>query len=504
MKYKLRYFYSKGAFLVLVWIMLITSAMTFLYRMFTKSGGIKTYPHYNNQRLLLIPIIAFIPIAGCLADVRYGNFKVFKFGALLLFVSAVLTSICLIMNIENVRPTENTVALTAAVLLAYFGSSACAVTALQLGLDQMPDASSDNIISFIMWFIFSALFGSWISEIILRSSVYCAFVDPDNNSIFFSLYPVLAMSILCCGIFLLAPKWLIIEPKSPQSLKIIYQVLKFAAKNKAPLNRSALTYWEEDVPSRLDLGKSRYGGPFSTEQVEDVKTFFKIVVIQIPLFIVSLSSRKLYVTARLDHQPSSSINECTASFISLFTYHACVGVMLVTLISEFIVYPLVKIEPPSILKQIGFACFIIVVANIGILSAEVVSYFHDIQIWIEIASSIIAGLFHLSFLTNSILLFACAQSPYNMRGLLAGFALLLHASSLILGEGFFSITVNLCDKCYNYIIYSSVMVAITLFGFILYCLLARWYKRRVRDEEYDVHRVVEEVYDRYLSNDMYH
>ncbi len=83
------------------------------------------------------------------------------------------------------------------------------------------------------------------------------------------------------------------------------------------------------------------------------------------------------------------------------------------------------------------------------------SYFHDIQTWIEIASSIIGGLVHLSFLTNSIMLFACA---YNMRGLLVGFAFLLHASSLLLG---ISITVNLGDKCYNYIIFSSVMVAIT-------------------------------------------
>ncbi len=161
-------------------------------------------------------------------------------------------------------------------------------------------------------------------------------------------------------------------------------------------------------------------------------------------------------------------------------------------------------EPPSILKQIGFACFIIVVANIGLLSAEVVSYFHDIQIWIEIASSVMGGLVYLSFLTILILLFACAQSPYNMRGLLVGIALLLHASSLGLGGVLFNIMINLCNKCYNYIIYSSVMVAITLFGFILYCLLARWYKRRVRDEEYNAHRVVEEVYDRYLSNDMYH
>ncbi len=426
----------------------------------------------------------------------------FKFGALLFFVSTVLNCICLIIKDEGVHPTVTRITSTTAVLGAYLGVSACIVTALQLGLDQMPDASSDNIISFIKWLVVSALFGVWIGEIIVNSAVYCALIDPDNKVIFLSLYPVLAMSILCSSIFILAPKWVIIEPNSPQSLKIIYQVLKFAAKHKAPLNRSALTYWEEYIPSRMDLGKSRYGGPFTTEQVEDVKTFFKIVVIQIPLFFVSLSFWKLYV--HLDQQPSSSIDKCTSSLISLFTYHPCVCAILVTLISEFIVYPLVKMEPPSILKQIGFACFIIAVENIGILSAEIVSYFHDIQIWIELASSIIGGLVHVSFLTNLILLFACAQSPYNMRGLLVGFALLLHASSLILGELVFSITAKLCDKCYNYIIYSSVMVAITLFGFILYCLLACWYKRRVRDEEYNAHRVVEEVYDRYLSNDMYH
>ena len=189
MKYKLRYFYSKGAFLVLVWIMLITSALTFLFRMFTKSGGIQTYIHYKDQRFLLLPIIAFIPIAGSLADVRYGNFKVFKFGALLFFVSTVLTCICVIIKDKRVHPTVTMVAITAAVLAAYIGISACLVTAFQLGLDQMPDASSDNIISFIKWFIVSALFGVWISEIILKSTIYCAFVDPGNKYIFFQSLP---------------------------------------------------------------------------------------------------------------------------------------------------------------------------------------------------------------------------------------------------------------------------------------------------------------------------
>ena len=38
-----------------------------------------------------------------------------------------------------------------------------------------------------------------------------------------------------------------------------------------------LSYWEDDPPSRMDFGKIKYGGPFTTEQVEDVKTFIKIL-----------------------------------------------------------------------------------------------------------------------------------------------------------------------------------------------------------------------------------
>jgi len=42
------------------------------------------------------------------------------------------------------------------------------------------------------------------------------------------------------------------------------------------------------VPSRMDLGKSKYGGPFTTEQVEDVKSFLKLLVMPLPIFITLL------------------------------------------------------------------------------------------------------------------------------------------------------------------------------------------------------------------------
>jgi peptide/histidine transporter 3/4 len=41
----------------------------------------------------------------------------------------------------------------------------------------------------------------------------------------------------------------------------------------------SLNLLNDERPSRLDFAKERFGGPFSTEQVEDVKILFRIVLI---------------------------------------------------------------------------------------------------------------------------------------------------------------------------------------------------------------------------------
>ena len=61
--------------------------------------------------------------------------------------------------------------------------------------------------------------------------------------------------------------------------KLIFRVLHYSWKHKYPERRSALTYWEEDIPSRIDLGMNKYGGPFTVEEVEDVKTVFRLLPI---------------------------------------------------------------------------------------------------------------------------------------------------------------------------------------------------------------------------------
>ena len=68
-------------------------------------------------------------------------------------------------------------------------------------------------------------------------------------------------------------------------IKLIVRVLCYARKHKYPENCSALTYWEEETPSRLDLVRGNMGEPFMEEEVEDVKTFFRML----PLFIAVLA-----------------------------------------------------------------------------------------------------------------------------------------------------------------------------------------------------------------------
>ncbi len=155
-KYRVRWFYSKGAFLVLVWVMLLSIACISMFHVFH---------HQRDVNFVLPKWLSAIPIvfgllgavfSGWLADAKLGNYRVTKCSFVLLFLVTLLSSaITLVPGITHyVYCIGGSLFLVAGV--------ACFVTSLQLGLDQMPDASSSNITSFIAWFGFSIYAGVWI------------------------------------------------------------------------------------------------------------------------------------------------------------------------------------------------------------------------------------------------------------------------------------------------------------------------------------------------------
>ena len=502
----MRYFYSKGAFLVLFWATLASTAIVeFGYHFWITLPLIATY-----FRMAFATIVIFIcfPLVGWLADARFGNFKTFKIGAIVLFLATLGGIGAVIINEYcNVSNSITDVYKTVYSSVGAGGVISCFLTALQLGLDQMPDASSSNITSFIAWFVFSVCAGAWLSKalpsVILGCDSYSELAPAVRIGL--SFFPCICMTVACSSMFILAPRYLVIEPNSPKALKTIYQVLKFAAKHKAPLNRSAFTYWEEDIPSRLDLGKSRYGGPFTTEQVEDVKTLFKLLTLLIPISIVLFG---LAITSAINLNIFGHTEFCfdRDRLLSTFTTNSLFIPIFVTVLYELMLFPFVRNKLPSTLKRIGIAAFLIfVIESLHLTEAGVTSSIiqttnqteslltlQQVEKWVNLVLGFSKATVRL-FLLNGILEFVCAQSPYNMRGLLTGCTFFVILFSISSGN-FLSAIINT-----SVITRSALSTGIELVGFILFCVLARWYKMRVRDEDYSPHRVIEEVYDQYLS-----
>ena len=500
---KFRWFHSKGAALVLVWALLTIAGNRVSYEVV---ASLISLPFTSLSTGAFV--FATVPFFGWLADAKLGNYKVVKIGITIYWLASVLVSIFTLLYYNTSLSSDQNVAVGTALLvvistLQWTGSVIIILSSLQLSLEQMPDASAENITSLIAWFVFTIAASFWAGGTIIDLVLACVSYNQSNLYQVLTLFPVLSASVNFISFHLISPKWLIIEPKSPQSLKNIYRVLKFAAKHKAPLNRSALTYWEEDIPSRLDLGKSRYGGPFTTEQVEDVKTFFRILAVSVGIFLTSfawgVNNYNDYFTG-IFNITKVRLGPCKAKGLYLFTLHPVWCAMLMTLVYESLVYPCFKHRLPSSMKRMGVASFVVVLRNIMSLVKNILAYFNIVEReapWMEGINSVLFGVL-MAFTITACYEFICAQSPYNMRGLMSGYIQLVLWIPVVAGYALNFEFLQYCQTPGCSLANASVG-AVSIFAFLVYLIIARWYKRRVRDDIDTPHKWVEDVYDRYLT-----
>ena len=108
-------------------------------------------------------------------------------------------------------------------------------------------------------------------------------------------------------------------------------------------------YWEDNYPSRLDLGKEKYGGPFSEEQVEDVKTVLRLIpLIVICLMVFGMVLEFLAIPQRL--LPSKD------KYLRCLTNDSLLPFITITILVptyQFLIYPFFYKYIPSMLKRIG-------------------------------------------------------------------------------------------------------------------------------------------------------
>ena len=274
----------------------------------------------------------FYPLLGWLSDVYFTRYKVIRLAFIIMTSTAfggfiVTLSVLLDINIVH-HKTETIIVMvliTVGFLSVLLSLGLFEANAIQFGMDQLLESSSNQLSSFVHWYYWSSYVGHFLllittAGIIVLNSSYTgtetAKAYPIGDYVLYRgilCIALLQLILAVVGLFVLIryKKELTFEApgRTMNSLTLIYKVLKYAWKHKFPENRSAFTYWENDIPPRIDLGKNKYGGPFTTEEVEDTKSFFRILLLLFSLLGFHLSGHG-YSTAQ-----QLMLNECPNTWL---------------------------------------------------------------------------------------------------------------------------------------------------------------------------------------------
>ena len=276
---------SKAAILILLW----TTIVGAMYHNFVGYSAylVMSNPHPNTilseyeplPYAILAIVMMFYPLSGFIADVCCGRLKIISISLISLLFCMILLLLAL-----SVMETDGQGILT--VILAFlslltfvFSLTGYQANFIQLGLDQLFEAPSRYLSLFIHYAVWAFSFGS-LHFLMNAFMLLCSTVNKSMEVAQISIQVILPLFL---SILLLIScwkrRWFHSEPGHHNPYKTVYDVIKFARSHKHPLQRSAFTHCDNYIPSRLDFAKERFGGPFTTEQVEDVKTFLRILLV---------------------------------------------------------------------------------------------------------------------------------------------------------------------------------------------------------------------------------
>ena len=513
-RYHLRRVKNKGAILVIVWSFLVSATYTYI-------GDLGSYTFNNTVFVIIQAIVGFtLPVAGWIADVRFGRYIIINlslwtmwFSSLLLTVGKVILQL---LDLHNNTYGQKTLAVLLVPLGIGFGGFQANI--IQFGVDQLYDSSSDEIMAFVTWY-----WWTFLGSISIITAVL-AYVHTLNFK-----YEMIVSLLICINLTLtvgsnfIFKNVLIMEPNTQNPLKLVYGVIKYAIKHKCPRQRSAFTYCEIDPPSRIDLGKHKYGGPFTTEQVEDVKTLFRIVLVLLmgclfycmaPIIGVLQPNIRNRLTSALSHPPTY-----------IFSNFNCITVLLVIPLNEVFIHPLFnrclqqfnsfkKFLTGAMLRFVWCATLLTLItyARYNYIHKDphpdnvtLPCVFHDPNFLSNILDYKWSIGLEVIFTTSDLFLAVggiglyCAQVPYSMKGLVAGilygssglFIMLFQVSSLPYTLNSIAWSTGTLSCSFWHILTLLIYMIVIFAAFVL---LAKWYKRRKREDVLPNEHIFAEAY----------
>ena len=247
--------------------------------------------------------LLFFPLIGLLADVHFTRYRMIKASFVILSTTCIFIFLVEIIGyfvLDVILQKSISIYATAVqmicIVLVISSIGLFEANAIQFGMDQLLEASSTQLSQFIHWYFWFMHLGQPIVFFVLLVSLlfvsYSLNTDlprKEKHLIIDTTTALLGLLWLICLLlsaysFHQEKKHMYVAKGGTNPFKSMWKVLSFAYKHKYPVNRSAFTYCEEQTPSRLDLGKKQYGGPFTMEDVEDVKTFLRLLLVLVTLF----------------------------------------------------------------------------------------------------------------------------------------------------------------------------------------------------------------------------
>ena len=501
--------------------------ITFFFQVSVQSFGYIEYSESLKYKKELSPRIGDIflflnlslksltPFFGWIADAKIGRYKAIICSIFIEIFACVLISVTILLSYYNLTTKILSLALILlSEVIHSIGTIMLLANNLPFIMDQMVDASSKQLSTTIDWWFWSKN----VSKILI-TVVSCYFVQSTVISQIFACCIPIALCILLMCYF---KNTLNTNMPLSNPVKQIFQVVNHARKTKNLHNRSALTYWEENIPSRMNRCMDKYGGPFREEQVEDVKVSLQLILM---IFIISFMGIMALLTNLQEHHMVSNTNYYLQRFYCLKKNSGfselipAFGIPLFYFVIKPIVHNVACLRRMAysitLLQVVGVGIAMQCIGTLGFAAIELIG--HEIRpntscmLLLDKQSKIpidynwmLIPLFlkTAGYLMTTLMLlkFIIAQAPYQMKGFLFGLHFGFTSLMCIVGYNaykWFRPLAQTKPSCaFYYYITHTIVIATVLF---LFAVSARYYRLRGRNNPVNFYTMVTEITAKYLN-----
>ena len=489
---------NKGAILVLVWSFLYFCVYDYFVFSSTSRDPLNQTKKINSGALVGMAVM--LPIGGWLADAYFGRYRVIRCGLWVMWVGAMLNGLSLVVGLvvdSYRRIGDPWVSFTSKVTMG-IGFGAFQANIIPFGIDQLIDAPSTEVTAFIMWYTILVFFGS-------ATVFYSSFCSGEYMAVL--VVAVFLTLAICLNFFFHRHlnKEQVVSNPLPQILKIVLYTIKNRSRT-----RTMVYCNQRKVLSKFDIAKRLYNGPFSSEQVEDVKTFLRVITLVVTVTVLCGGTPTLFdVKDKLTgHLRNHQFLKGCYEMISVHQFQYTFPLVIVPVFWIFLHPLLCKCIPRvSITVKFSFSVLLLLASLLCLLGMESASYYYQTSsnttlhkcifqnthfesnvefYWILLPSALL-GISVYTFILSGIE-FICAQAPVNMKGLILGIACGLYGLTSVI-QSLIALPFVSPGKHATFwenaplscgIWYFLIQVAVTFIGYLLVIAMVKSYQRRNR------------------------